>query len=157
MKPHQIFAAMSPEQCERIMGQISKDSPDAFQQTVVAAAGALKFRPQYLLKQPMAKRVASVRRALSRIGSQQLAEEILAVYFLKWRLELLTEWLDLVGLEHEEGILQSDVIESPEAGELEKHVAARHPDVNFSAHLAPEWKETHAFVGEPNATVWKRL
>lgn len=123
MRPNQIFAAMSQEKCGQIMEKISQQSPEAVKQTVAAAALALKFRPQFLLKQPLAMRVSSVRRALSRTGANTLAEELLAVYFLKCRLDLLTEWLDLVGLEHEEGMLKSDVPQSPAEAELREKVA----------------------------------
>ena len=123
MRPNQIFAAMSQEKCVQIMQKISQQSPEAVKQTVAAAALALKFRPQFLLKQPLQMRVSSVRRALSRTSSNALAEELLAVYFLKCRLDLLTEWLDLVGLEHEEGMLKSDVAESPAEPELRAKVA----------------------------------
>lgn len=123
MRPNQIFAAMSQEKCGQIMQKISQQSPEAVKQTVAAAALALKFRPQFLLKQPLQMRVSSVRRALSRTSSNALAEELLAVYFLKCRLDLLTEWLDLVGLEHEEGMLKSDVAESPAEPELRAKVA----------------------------------
>ena len=122
MKPNQIFAAMTAERCEEILSAISKESPETSKQIVAASAIALKYRPQYLFKQKAAKRAASVRSALARVQSVQLAEELLAVYFLQCRLELLTEWLDLLGLEHEEGILQDEVVESPEASLLAEHV-----------------------------------
>ena len=124
MRPHQIFGAMSPEKCEQVMGRISEEAPEVFQQTVASAAAALKFRPQYLMKQPLAKRVASIRRALSRPASSPLAEELLAIYFLKCRLDLLTQWLDLMGLAHEEGMLTDDEVPCPEPAELEKKVAS---------------------------------
>ena len=122
MRPNQIFAAMSQEKCGQIMERISQQSPDAVKQTVAAAAIALKFRPQFLLKQPLAMRVSSVRRALSRTSANTLAEELLAVYFLKCRLDLLSEWLDLVGLEHEEGILKADVVTTPPDDALREKV-----------------------------------
>ena len=124
MRPNQIFATMTPEKCEQIMGKIRDESPEALERTVVAAAQALKFRPQYLLKQPFKKRAASVRRALSRLSSNQLAEELLAVYFLKCRLPLLEEWLDLMELEHEEGLLKADEVPCPEKSLLEERVSA---------------------------------
>ncbi len=123
MRPNQIFAAMSQDKCGQIMEKISQQSPEAVKQTVAAAAIALKFRPQFLLKQPLEMRVASVRRALSRTSANALAEELLAVYFLKCRLDLLSEWLDLVGLEHEEGILKADVVPTPPDAELREKVA----------------------------------
>ena len=122
MRPHQIFAAMSQEKCEQRMAKISQEAPEVFRQTVTAAATTLKFRPQYLWKQPISKRVAAVRRVLARSGSNSLAEELLAIYFLKCRLELLTEWLDLLGLTHQDGVLTDDEASCPDAAELEKKV-----------------------------------
>ena len=122
MRPHQIFAEMSPEKCEQVMAKIAKEAPEVFRQTVSTAATTLKFRPQYLWKQPIPKRVAAVRRVLSRAGSNSLAEELLAIYFLKCRLDLLTEWLDLMGLAHEDGMLTDDETPCPDAVLLEKNV-----------------------------------
>lgn len=124
MRPHQIFAAMSQEKCEQLMARISEEAPEVFRQTVATAATTLKFRPQYLWKQPIPKRVASVRRVLARAGSNPLAEELLAIYFVKCRLELLSEWLDLMGLAHEEGMLTDDETPCPDASLLEKKVEA---------------------------------
>ena len=156
MRPHQIFGSMSPEKCEALFAKIAEESPETVQQTVIAAAAALKFRPKYLLKQPLPKRLATVRRALARVNSSQLAEEVLAVYFLKCRLELLTEWLDLTGLAHEDGILTDDEIVSPEASELTKKVvefrAASDDDdrelllQTFSAQAAIDWPALDALL-----------
>ena len=156
MRPNQIFAAMSQEKCGQIMEKISQQSPEAVKQTVAAAALALKFRPQFLLKQPLAMRVSSVRRALSRTSANALAEELLAVYFLKCRLDLLTEWLDLVGLEHEEGMLKADVAQSPPEPELREKVARfRAVDGDedrellleaFAAQTAIEWPVLDALI-----------
>ena len=156
MKPNQIFAAMEAERCEQILEAIRAESADTAKQVVASAAIALKFRPQYLMKQPPAKRAASVRRALAQVSSGALAEELLAVYFLKCRLELLTEWLDMVGLEHEDGMLTDEVVESPPAAEIEKHVTAfrgkdEDPDRElllrtFSAQPAVEWPALDALV-----------
>ena len=81
---------------------------------------------------------------------------MLAIYFLKCRLELLTEWLDLLGLEHEEGILQDDDIEAPAAAEIEKHVATFRQDRSdadrelllqtFAAQAAIDWPALDALV-----------
>jgi hypothetical protein len=156
MKPNQIFAAMSPERCEQLMAEITEASPETVKQVVASAAIALKFRPQYLLKQPAPKRVASVRRALSRVGSIHLAEELLAIYFLKCRLALLTEWLDLLGLEHEEGVLQDEVVECPDPTELEKQVTTFRSGADpedrdlllrtFAAQAAIDWPALEALV-----------
>ena len=114
---------MSQEDSERIMQGISTEAPGVFRQGVSAAAISLNFRPKYLQKQSVEKRIASIRRAMARPASDTIAEEMLAVYFLKCRLELLSGWLDLLGLAHEDGILTDDEIACPDASELEKKVS----------------------------------
>ena len=123
MRPSQIFGAMSQGKCEQIMGTIASESPDTIRQTVATVAMALKFRPQYLQKQPIAKRVSAMKRVLTRGSSDPLAEELLAIYFLKCRLPLLTEWLDLMGLAHEDGMLTGDETPCPDAADLAAKVA----------------------------------
>lgn len=122
MRPHQIIGAMSTEDFAKLMGAIEAESPEAVRSTTVAAAQVLKFRPKFLLKQAPAKRLNSVKGALSRVTATALAEEVLAVYFLKCRLSLLTEWLDLMGLEHEDGILTQDEIPVPDPDDLKAKV-----------------------------------
>ena len=54
--------------------------------------------------------------------AERYAEGLRAVYVLKCRLPLLTGWLDLLGLEHEDGILTQDEIPVPDADELKAKV-----------------------------------
>ncbi len=158
MRPHQIFGAMSQERCEQVMAKIAKEAPEVFRQTVTTAATTLKFRPQYLWKQPIPKRVASVRRVLARAGADSLAEELLAIYFLKCRLDLLTEWLDLMGLAHEDGMLTDDEIPSPDAAELDKKVeqlrAGNDEDCDlllqvFAGQAAIDWPALDEILARP--------
>jgi len=158
MRPHQIFSAMSQEESERILRRISAEAPEVFKQTVATAATALKFRPQYLQKQPMEKRISAIRRSMARPSASPLAEELFAIYFLKCRLELLTGWLDLLGLEHEDGILADDDIQCPEATELEKKVdefrAQKDEDGElllqvFAGQAAIDWPALDAMLEAP--------
>ncbi len=156
MRPHEIFAAMSPERAEAVLGSLAKQSPALFLQAVHAAAAAMNSRPQYLMKQPFAKRVTAVRRALSRVAAGAVAEEILAVYFLECRKELVAEWLDLIGLEHEEGVLKQSNPPPPPEAELNEHVgifrtAADDPDRElllqaFAAQTSIEWPALSALL-----------
>ncbi len=155
MRPHQIFSAMTQDDGERIMKRISVEAPEVFRQTVATAATALKFRPQYLQKQPMAKRISAIRRSMARPSASPLAEELFAIYFLKCRLDLLTGWLDLLGLEHEDGILTDDEILCPDAGDLEKKVSefrAKEDEDGelllqvFAGQAAIEWPALDALI-----------
>ena len=161
MRPHEIFAAMSEEQSESFFQRLADESPMTFTQAVAGAAAAMNSRPQYLFKQPMPKRVAAVRRALSRVAAKPLAEEILAVYFLECRKEFLTQWLDQLGLEHEDGVLADSAPECPDAEKLKKEVESYRgldddPDRElllraFASQSAIDWPALDALIDEGKA------
>jgi len=122
MRSYQVFASMSPEQAVGLLRALAKESPAAFANAVAVAAVALKSRPVYLQKQPFERRAEHVRRALSRVAANPMASEILAAYFLECRKPLLVEWLDTVGLAHEDGVLSADVPQQPKPAELAKAI-----------------------------------
>jgi hypothetical protein len=118
MRAYQVFGRMSDEEAARFLAMLAEKSPAYHVQALGAAAAAMRARPQYLMRQPHEKRAQAMRRALARVAANVVAEELLAVYFLDCRKELLVEWLDAVGLEHQEGTLKADAPPCPEAGKL---------------------------------------
>lgn len=161
MRSYQVFAALSPEEAVRIMKVLSEGSPAMFRQAVDAAAIAGKARPAYLRKQPFDRRAQAVRRALARVAANPVADELLAVYFLECRKALLVEWLDAVGLEHDEGTLKEDAPGEPDEATLAAAVdklrgAAGDPDDAadrelllraFAAQDAIDWPALEARIG----------
>ena len=151
MKAYQVFARMTPERTQSLMETLRSESPAAYTQAVAAASATMKARPQFLMKLPKEKRAQHVRRALSRVAASPLAEEVLASYFLDARKALLVEWLDAIGLEHDEGTLAHESPDAPAQDALEKAVAAfRKPGAEdgddrellleaFAAQSAVDW------------------
>ena len=113
MRSFQVFAAMTSEEAEAFFGTIKKEAPAVFTQSLHAAAGAMRSRPAFILKQPFAKQAASARRALARVALNPIADETLATYFLEVRKELLLEWLDTAEIAHDDGSLTEDEPEPP--------------------------------------------
>ena len=156
MKANQIFAAMEPEQAVEFFRKVNETAPGSFQQAVAAACGALKIRPVYMKKQAFEKRTSYVRRALSLVAASPIAEEILAVYFLECRKELLIEWLDATKTEHEEGTLKAEQPAEPDDEELAAVAAAflgKDDDLDrdlllraFSAQSAVDWPKLEALL-----------
>jgi hypothetical protein len=157
MRSFQVFARMTPEEAERMLGVLSKEAPGMFRQAVDAAAVSIRARPVYLRRQPFAKRAQAVRRSLSRVAANPVADELLAIYFLECRKPLLLEWLDAVGLAHEDGSLQEDTPAQPAEAELSAAVekyrsASDEPDRElllqaFAAQSAIEWPTLDALLG----------
>lgn len=115
MRPYQIFAAMQPEQARGLFDLLHEKAPVAWLQALGLTAGAIKARPVFVQKQPPERRAELMRKALSRVASDPIAEEMLAVYFLECRNELLVDWLDRIGVEHDKGTLAGDPAEPPAA------------------------------------------
>ena len=124
MRSYQVFAKMTSEEAVAMMKNLSVKSPAMFSQAVDAAAVSIKARPVYMRKQPFDKKASAVRRALSRVAANPVADEILAVYFLECRKELLIEWLDATKTEHEEGTLKAEQPAEPDGEELAAGAAA---------------------------------
>ena len=124
MRSYQVFAAMTPERAIAFLRVLQEKSPAAFVTVLHAASAALRARPVYLQRQPFEKRAAAVRQALSRVQANGLAEEMLALYFLECRKDLLVEWLDAAGIAHEEGVLKEASPPEPPAEKLREAVVA---------------------------------
>lgn len=158
MRAYQVFAAMSPEHATQLFATLSEKAPATFAQALHAGAAAMKARPVYLQRQPFDKRAQAIRRGLSRVAANELAEELLAVYFLECRRNLLVEWLDAIGLEHEDGTLTGADPPQPDEAGLRKAVerfgrADGDPDRTlllraFAAQAAIEWPALDALLDE---------
>ncbi len=161
MRSYQIFAGLAPDHALELLQRLAEKAPAMFVQALAAASAALKARPIYLQRQPFDKRAEAVRRTLSRVATNPIADEVLAVYFLECRKELLIEWLDTAGVEHKEGTLAADVPPQPSEKKLRDAVgnfrsAADDRDRElllraFSAQDAIEWPVLDVLLANPVA------
>ncbi len=106
---------MSPEAAQTFFDELAEKAPGVAAQALAAASAAMRARPRFMARQPRDKQAAAVRRCLARVASNPLAEEMLAVFFLECRKELLVEWLDTAGVSHEDGTLNEDLPSEPDA------------------------------------------
>ena len=159
MKAYQVFARMTPERTHALLEGLREGAPGVYTQALAAASAWLRARPQFVLKQSPDKRAKLVRQALARFSTSLVAEEVLAAYFLQVKKPLLIEWLDLVGLEHEEGGLKVDAPPQPERKVLEQALASyRKPEdaddrelllQAFAAQTAIDWPALEELLGLP--------
>ena len=130
MKAYQVFARMTPERTHALLESLREGAPAVYTQ------------------------------ALARFSTSIVAEEVLAAYFLQVKKPLLIEWLDLIGLEHEDGGLKADAPPQPERAALEKAVAAYRAKPGdaedrallleaFAAQSAIEWPALEELIGAP--------
>jgi hypothetical protein len=157
MRAYQVFARMTPDRAEGVLNEILEKLPGVYRQTLGAASAVFKARPKFLMQQTAARRASLMRQALSRVAANDLAEEVLAAYFLEVHRPLLEEWLDTLGVEHKDGALQSDHLPCPPQETLEAALAAfRKPEdaadrelllQAFAAQSAVDWPALDAALG----------
>ena len=158
MRSFQIFTSLPPERATALLRALSEKVPLVFAQALGAACIALRSRPVYLQRQPFEKRAEAIRRALARVAADPVAAEVLAAYFLECRKPLLVEWLDEVGIEHEEGALRSEAPPAPPDAKLREAAqkflgADEDPDRRlllraFAAQEAISWPALDALLAE---------
>ncbi len=156
MHSNEVFAKLSPEEAFSFLEELRKEAPGAAQVALTAASNAFKLRPQFLSRQPRERQAEWTRRALARRAMAVAAEEVLAEYFLGHKCELLTELLDALGIQHEEGRLEAENPPCPERAELEKAVERfREGDdkerrklllMAFAAQSAIDWPDLEALL-----------
>ena len=157
MRSHEVFARMTPARVEAFLLELKREAAPVSQRALMAAAGAFKLRPAFIKRQSPARQADWVRKALSRGAMSAVAEEILAEYFLGHQKPLLLEWLDAVGLEHEDGVLKAGAPTPPDSGVLRKAFEAFSSGDNperrrllleaFAAQSAIDWPELEALIG----------
>ncbi|MCB9914745.1 MAG: hypothetical protein H6828_06290 [Planctomycetes bacterium] len=79
-------------------------------------AKAMKFRPHAIKKLPMAQRAKRAKRILESKAQAELCYELFGSYLIKEHRDLVTGFLDLTGVEHQDGMIQN-VEEARPAGD----------------------------------------
>jgi len=156
MRSNEIFSRMSPEEALAFLDEAHREAPRVEEIALSAAAGAFRLRPVFLRRQPRKRQAEWMRQALARKALAGVAEEVLAEYFLEYHNDLLSEWLDALGLEHEKGALKTEAPACPKPADLAKLVAefrkGKDPDRRelllraFAAQTAIEWPDLEALL-----------
>ncbi len=148
---HELFGFMSPELSNQIMEDTFGTDKEVYKATVAAIAQARKLRPIFLQRQPRAQRNKVIVETLARPGLAAAADNILRNWLLKNQTQLLKDFLDAAGVEHEDGIVEN-LPEEISAESLENGITTmleKHPKEAAIVYL-------HAF-NSMNDCTWKNL
>ena len=81
-------------------------------------AKAVHFRPQAIRKLPMPRRARKAKAILISTSNAELCYELFGTYLIKDHKELVTEFLDATGVEHEEGMIEDLDNNKPDAAKV---------------------------------------
>jgi hypothetical protein len=101
MKPHQILAALSPELQSEIMSYLAKETKEAFRTSLYQVGAQRKLRPQYFQRKTPAEQQAWLLGALKLKIYDGVTEQILQLWLLKAKEQMIVAFLDAAGIKHD--------------------------------------------------------
>lgn len=144
----QLVTDMSPER----LSQVYEALPEALIRALdVPIGAALNSRPTSVARRPLGLRIKALRAYLLRKRDDGLAGDVVRTYLLGPRKQLVTDFLDAVGLAHEDGQLSEDEASPDESKVADAVIAvlANHEREDLKLYLgvaALQWPDNKAIA-----------
>lgn len=106
LKSHELFGFMSPGLARRILEDTATDNQEVYDATLAAVANVRRLRLVFLKRQPRNARHDMVLKAMSRPGFEGAAGGLIRGWLLQHQVGLLQQFLDRLGIEHENGVVE---------------------------------------------------
>ena len=103
---YELLGFISPELAHRILADTAADNRDLYEATLSAVARLRGMRPQFLKKQPKPTRHKTMVQAMCKPAFDEAAGSLLRGWLLKHQIGLVTQFLEALGIKHEEGIVE---------------------------------------------------
>lgn len=107
LKSHELIGFMSPALALDIITWVHESERPLYDSTLSAVAEARKLRPVYFQRQPRAQRHNAMLATLARPSMEMVTANVLRTWLLKKYKSMLMEFLDALGLEHKEGVVEN--------------------------------------------------
>ena len=111
-------------------------------------AKAIKFRPHAIRKLPMAQRAKRARLLVESGGMADMCYELFGTYLMSGHKQLVIDFLDGTGVEHEEGMLKNPDTAKPDVEKLGNTVAELDKNYDpadvtlYLSMCSEQWPET---------------
>ncbi len=101
MKSHQIIAALSPALKKDITSYLQKETREAFRTALYSVGQQKKLRPQYFQNKSREEQGAWLIEQIKTKTFDGVAEQLLQLWLLKGKVDMLTAFLDATGIQHD--------------------------------------------------------
>ena len=115
-KAHEIISRLSPALADQLFAYLQKNEKKLYQATIDTLAKQRKFRPVFIEQKPPAQRHAWMKEALGRAANESVSAHLLQIWFVSAHSKLLCDFLDALGIPHDEN---GTVEQTPPAPEKE--------------------------------------
>lgn len=102
MKSSEIFAHLSPGLSEQLLGWLHGAEKPTYKVALQTLAAQRKLRPIFVERKPRAERHEWMKSALSRPANEGIAANLVQMWLMGSQAPLLCDFLDALGIEHDE-------------------------------------------------------
>ena len=148
---HELLGFMSPTLALDILTYAYETDKPLYRATLGAVAEARKLRPVFLERQPRPQRHAAMLATLARPALDMVAANLIRTWLLKKHKQMLTDYLDALGIAHQEGVVEDlpPAMDDAKVRAAVDALLAKHPPEAVAVYL-------NAF-NEMNEVEWPSL
>jgi hypothetical protein len=103
---HELLGFMSPALANDILNWTFDTDRATYKATLQAVAEARRLRPIFLERQPRPQRHATMIAALNRPNLETISGTLLRTWLVKKHKDMLVDFLNTLGLKHEDGVVE---------------------------------------------------
>ena len=151
LKSHELIGFMSPGLATEILTYAYESDKPLYKTALTAVAEARKLRPVFFERQPRAQRHEAMLATLSRPSLDPVTANLIRTWLLKKYKQLLIDFLDALGIQHKEGVVEDlpATMEDTKLDSAVQAVVAKYPPEVVAVYL-------NAF-NEMNEVEWPHL
>lgn len=138
MRAHQLFQNISPELNAEILTTIREKDRNLYKTSIGSLAAQKKLRPIFIQKKPLDQQIQWAHKTLQLKLCDEMAEHVLQVWLLGCHPEMLIEFLDDMGIEHDgKGSVDNlpEELDSAKLGAAVERLFKNHPAPRVSIYL----------------------
>src|SRR6187401_680344 len=153
MKAHELFQRMSPALAAEVFTFLHQEQKPVYKAAIQGLANQRNLRGIFIERKPRDERHAWMKNALSRPVSDSLASHLLQGWLLGANKQMLNDFLDALGIVHEEDGTVEEVPASPPKEQITAAIAlllGKYPAETVAIYL-------HAFRDMDSNVQWAPL
>jgi hypothetical protein len=138
MHAHEIFARLSPALAGQVLSHLQESDKPAYRMAIQTLAAQRKLRPVFVERKPRPERHAWMQTALGRPSGEQIAANLLQMWLMGAQSAMLCDFLDSLGIAHEENGAIDELPACPETPRLQAAVETlleKHPAEAVAVYL----------------------
>lgn len=138
MKSSELFQRVSPALATQMFSFLQEHEKPSFKMAIQTVAAQRKLRPVFVERKPREERFTWLQGALSRPAAETIAANLIQMWLMGEQPALLCDFLDALGIAHDEKGGIENLPESPSADQLRAAVdavLAKHPAETVAVYL----------------------